>query len=100
MVNGEAIRTAREARSLSQAQLAEELGINELTVWRWENKPTRRIDYVMATRLAALLEVSADDLFHAPEADTASTGQGENQNDGAGRDLTGNEIAATGARGE
>lgn len=63
MLDRRRIREAREALGYSQAGLAEALGIVEVTVWRWENRRTRRIDFHTAQRLAALLEIDEADLF-------------------------------------
>ena len=37
------IRALRKKLSLTQAQLAEKVGVNHATIWRWENEgvPTR-----------------------------------------------------------
>jgi len=51
---GDRIRAVRQGRSLSQAQVAHEIGVDSSTVYRWEanrSKP-RRADL---KRLAALL---------------------------------------------
>lgn len=82
MINGPFIKTAREHRGISQAQLAEQAGVREVTVWRWENGRTKRLDHQTAERLAAALGVRAVELFiHVPEAAMPSTGRGETHAD-------------------
>lgn len=68
MVNGAVITAARAERQISQKTLGDLVGVNELTVWRWENKPTKTLDYFTARRLAEVLEIDADDLFHDPDS--------------------------------
>lgn len=63
MLNGTRIREAREALGYSQEGLAEALAVAEVTVWRWENRPPRRIDFHTAGRLADALEIPVADLF-------------------------------------
>lgn len=79
MINGPLIKRAREHRGMSQAQLADHAGVQEITVWRWENGRTKRLDHQTAERLAAALGVRAVELFiHDPEADMPHTGRTKN----------------------
>ena len=84
MLNGTQIREAREQRGISQERLAAALGVKELTVWRWENKPTKGLDYFTARRLAEVLEIEPDDLFHDEDsADPATAGEESPHTNGA-----------------
>jgi transcriptional regulator with XRE-family HTH domain len=77
MINGDAIKNARDAASLRQEDLARTLGVTEVTIWRWESGRTKRLDFDMASRLAVALGVSVDDL-HSPDADTPEAACVEN----------------------
>lgn len=71
MVNGEVIAGARTALGISQKALGEAVGVGELTVWRWENKPTKGLDYFTARRLAGALGLTEESLFvHEEEENT------------------------------
>lgn len=77
MLNGTLIREARERCNLSQAKLADALGVVELTVWRWENKPTRSLDYQTVRGLVDVLGLDEGALFlHGSERATAGDGHG------------------------
>ena len=62
MTLGENIRRARVACSLTQAALAEALGVSDRAVSRWENG-TSAPDVALLARLALTLNVSADALL-------------------------------------
>jgi transcriptional regulator with XRE-family HTH domain len=82
MIDGDAIKAAREAAQLRQDDVADRMGVTDVTVWRWESGRTKSLDYPTARRLAEVLGVPLDDLFtHAPEADRASTGHGKTDGD-------------------
>jgi transcriptional regulator with XRE-family HTH domain len=55
------LRTARRAAGLTQKQLAQELGVEPITVSRWER----------VRRIAQLTETTVSDLVRAPDAVTA-----------------------------
>lgn len=60
---GERLHAAREARGLSQAQVADQLGMSQNAYACWERKPVAlRPDQV--EKLAAVLGVSVDALFN------------------------------------
>lgn len=70
---GERLNALREAAGLSQAQLAEKLGIAQRSYSQWERRPVAlRHDQLVA--LAAALEVTLAELLG--EAPTAKRGQG------------------------
>lgn len=58
------LRALRQARGLSQEALADALGVDRRTVWRWENAKVA-IPYPMLYKLAALFHVAPRDI--APE---------------------------------
>lgn len=65
----EQIRQARKSRGLTQAQLAERLGMSEMTVRRWEtNQRSPRMEEIQ--RIAETLSIPADKLIS--DADTPS----------------------------
>ena len=60
---GERLHAAREARGLSQAQVAEQLGMSQNAYACWERKPVAlRPDQV--EQLAKILDVSVEALFN------------------------------------
>lgn len=61
MMNVE-IRKLRKQMSITQAQLAEKLGVSQSTVASWENG-TRRPDLDMIPTLASIFGVSVNDLY-------------------------------------
>lgn len=59
------LKTAREKAGLSQKKLAEELGVDENTVWRWEaGRAYPSVD--LGKQIAELLGISVDDLLRGP----------------------------------
>lgn len=58
---------ARKAARLSQAALAERLGVRKMTVFRWENGQTEP-SLAVLRRLAELLGCSTQDLLTPPTA--------------------------------
>lgn len=86
------IKERRRAVGLSQKQLAERLGISDMTVRRWETT-SRRPDSDLLPDLAALLNTSinylllgTDDLAHA-DASSASQKSADTPQTQAGQDL-------------
>ena len=79
MVNGEHIRRARLEAHLSQAKLAERLGVAELTVYRWEHGIHSRLEYGTVLALARELGVPAEDLLQATNGSDASSGTPEDE---------------------
>ena len=61
----ENIQILRKKRSLTQEALAEEVGVTRQTIAKWESGESIP-DLELACRLAAALDVSLDDLTHAP----------------------------------
>lgn len=61
----ENIQILRKKRSLTQEALAEEVGVTRQTIAKWESGESIP-DLELASRLAAALDVSLDDLTHAP----------------------------------
>ena len=61
----ENIQILRKKRSLTQEALAEEVGVTRQTIAKWESGESIP-DLELAGRLAATLDVSLDDLTHAP----------------------------------
>lgn len=59
---GQKIRLLRISAGLSQAQLAEEIGVNTKSIQRYETENSRPDTYVL-TRLAAFFDISADYLL-------------------------------------
>lgn len=56
---GDRIRRAREARDISQSDLAKQLGVEQSHVWKWEND--RRVPRLRTlARMAQILNVSID----------------------------------------
>lgn len=61
------LRNLRRARTLNQAQLASLVGVSQQTLSKFESGRLRPSEDV-AARLAAILGVSAADLFPSPSA--------------------------------
>ena len=61
----ENIQILRKKRSMTQEALAEEVGVTRQTIAKWESGESIP-DLELAGRLAAALDVSLDDLTHAP----------------------------------
>ena len=59
------IQILRKKRSLTQEALAEEVGVTRQTIAKWESGESIP-DLELAGKLAAALDVSLDDLTHAP----------------------------------
>lgn len=61
------LKAAREKAGLSQKKLAEELGVDENTVWRWEaGRAYPSVD--LGKQIAELLGVSVDELLRGPRS--------------------------------
>lgn len=59
------LKAIREKAGLSQKKLAEKLGVDENTVWRWEaGRAYPSVD--LGKQIAELLGVSVDDLLRGP----------------------------------
>jgi transcriptional regulator with XRE-family HTH domain len=66
---GARLRTARRAAGLTQKQLAQELGVEPITVSRWERGVTSP-SLARLRRIAQLTETTVSDLVRAPDAVT------------------------------
>ena len=67
---GGRLRTARRGVGLTQKQLAEQLGVESITVSRWERGVTAP-SLSRLRRIAELTETTVSDLVRAPDAATA-----------------------------
>ena len=67
---GARLRTARRSVGLTQKQLAAELGVETITVSRWERGVTTP-SLPRLRRIAELTETTVSDLVRAPDAATA-----------------------------
>lgn len=67
---GGRLRTARRSAGLTQKQLAEELGVESITVSRWERGVTTP-SLPRLRRIAELTETTVSDLVRAPDAASA-----------------------------
>lgn len=67
---GVRLRTARRSVGLTQKQLAAELGVEAITVSRWERGVTTP-SLPRLRRIAELTETTVSDLVRAPDAATA-----------------------------
>ena len=67
---GGRLRTARRSVGLTQKQLAEELGVESITVSRWERGVTAP-SLARLRRVAEITETTVSDLVRAPDAATA-----------------------------
>ena len=72
---GERIKQAREALRLSQAALAEAVGVQTNTVWRWENQRATP-DVEVISQIAQVLGVPVSYFFY--EANSAEKSEGKN----------------------
>ena len=73
---GEKIRLLREARGLSQEELAEKLDVSRQTVSNWENDRATP-DAVKLGALCKTLGVSADEMLALPAPEKKQGGEGE-----------------------
>jgi len=64
---GRRIRELREAKGLSQAALAQELGVSPVTVYRWESG-AREISLTLLGQVAAVLDAEPSDFFPKAQA--------------------------------
>ena len=63
---GERLRKARKSKGITQAELAEAIGVHEMTIRRWEtDKRSPRIEEIRA--LASFLEIPVDFLMGESE---------------------------------
>jgi len=67
---GGRLRTARRSAGLTQKQLAEALGVESITVSRWERGVTTP-SLPRLRRVAEMTETTVSDLVRAPDAATA-----------------------------
>lgn len=67
---GGRLRVARRSVGLTQKQLAEELGVESITVSRWERGVTTP-SLSRLRRIAELTETTVSDLVHAPDVGSA-----------------------------
>lgn len=67
---GSHLRAARRGAGLTQKQLAEELGVEAITVSRWERGATSP-SLPRLRRIAALTHTTVSDLVRTPDAATA-----------------------------
>ena len=63
---GKNLQKLRKQKSLTQEALAEAVGVARQTIAKWETEESTP-DLEMSGKLAAVLEVSLDDLVNAPE---------------------------------
>ena len=63
---GKNLQKLRKRINLTQEALAEKVGVARQTVAKWETEESTP-DLEMSGKLAAVLEVSLDDLVNAPE---------------------------------
>ena len=63
---GKNLQKLRKQKSLTQEALAEAVGVARQTLAKWETEESTP-DLEMSGKLAAVLEVSLDDLVNAPE---------------------------------
>lgn len=66
---GARLRTARRGTGLTQRQLAEKLGVESITVSRWERGVTTP-SLPRLRRIAELTETTVSDLVRSPDAQT------------------------------
>jgi transcriptional regulator with XRE-family HTH domain len=69
---GSRLKKARLAKGLSQAQLAELVGVSRETITAYESGRARLLDDVISS-LAKVLSVSADELLGLKKADSSPT---------------------------
>ena len=67
---GKRLRTARRSSGLTQKQLADELGVESITVSRWEREVTSP-SLPRLRRIAELTGTTMSDLVRAPDTATA-----------------------------
>jgi transcriptional regulator with XRE-family HTH domain len=67
---GGRLRTARRSAGLTQKQLADELGVESITVSRWERGVTTP-SLPRLRRIAELTQTTVSDLVRAPDAASA-----------------------------
>lgn len=67
---GGRLRTARRSAGLTQKQLAEAIGVESITVSRWERGVTSP-SLPRLRRIAEMTETTVSDLVRAPDAATA-----------------------------
>ena len=67
---GARLRVARRSAGLTQKQLADQLGVESITVSRWERGVTTP-SIPRLRRIAELTQTSVSDLVRAPDAPTA-----------------------------
>lgn len=71
-INGDAIRSLREQKGLTQLYLATVVGVTTDTISRWENRRYPSIKLDNAKKLAEALEVSLEELLAAQGDETPS----------------------------
>ena len=71
---GARLRLARRTAGLTQKQLAEELGVEAITVSRWERQVTMP-SLLRLRRVAELTETTVSDLVRAPDAMTGQAAE-------------------------
>ena len=74
---GQRIRACREARGVSQAWLAGELGIDRSTIYRYERGMTGKIQAPTVEKIARLLGTTSEYLYYGREPMEGMTGEGE-----------------------
>ena len=68
---GDRVKELREKAGLTQEELADRMGVQRNTVWRWENKKaTLRTENIQ--RLSSVLNVDATELVSSPEVKSIS----------------------------
>ena len=69
---GQNLQKLRKQKSMTQEALAEAVGVTRQTIAKWETEESTP-DLEMSGKLAAVLNVSLDDLVNAPEGELDGT---------------------------
>lgn len=51
------LKKLREAKGLSRKELADLVGVTEMSIWNYENGKTKPDRYIIITRLAEVLDI-------------------------------------------
>jgi transcriptional regulator with XRE-family HTH domain len=62
------LRAAREDANMTQAELAERVGVEQATISMLENEQIHRPSHDLVTRIARELNVAGETLFPVPES--------------------------------
>lgn len=69
------LREIRQAKGLSQRELAKRAGLRRATIAKAETGKTKGIDYDTLSRLADVLDIAPGDLFGRTVAPKSATGR-------------------------